>query len=107
MHSSSHDDVYHTLFEFKLDYYNRHERSLIQKFTRDHKVCKILKGRASSPIKIMSYSHMHIYTVTVKNHFYSKINRPEKATIKRNQHSKQIYFNYYFQCSIWSSKNEQ
>ena len=54
IHSSGHDDAYITLFKFRLDYYNPHERSLIQKFICDCEVCKILKVRASSPIKIMS-----------------------------------------------------
>ena len=54
IHSSSHDDVYHTLFKFKLDYFNPHEWSLIHKFISDCEVFKILRGKPTSPIKIMS-----------------------------------------------------
>ena len=54
IHCSSHDDLYHTLFKFKLDYYHPHERSFIQKFINDCEVCKLLKGKPTSPIKIMS-----------------------------------------------------
>ena len=46
--------MYHTLFKFKLDFYHPQERSLIHKSISDCIVCKILKGKANSPIKIRS-----------------------------------------------------
>ena len=54
IHYRWHTEATHTLFKFKLKCYHPHEKSIARKFVEKCIVCKILKGRSSEPIKILT-----------------------------------------------------
>ena len=69
IHYQRHTDHKHTLFKFKLKFFHPQEQTFIRKFVERCTVCKILKGKSNTPIKILTAPIAHVPFETVSIDF--------------------------------------